>query len=56
MTLPGETEAGSAGDATMPRDNLVGSSSRGLAAREALLSRCTLTTRNESSDDETLVL
>ena len=27
----------------MPRDNRVGSSSRCLAAREALLSRCTLT-------------
>jgi len=35
----------------MPRDNLVGSSSRCLAAREALLSRCALTTSTESSDD-----
>ena len=29
----------------MPRDNLAGSSSRCPAARDALLSRCTLTTR-----------
>jgi hypothetical protein len=29
----------------MPRDNLAGSSSRCLAAREPILSRCTLRTR-----------
>src|SRR5579862_8036990 len=41
--LPGETEAGLCRKATMPRDNRVGSSSRCLAARHALLSRCSLT-------------
>jgi hypothetical protein len=44
MNLPGETEAGSARDATMLRDNLAGASIRCLAARKALPSLCTLTT------------
>ena len=43
--LAGRNGGGLCRDATMPRDNLAGSSSRCPAARDALLSRCTLTTR-----------
>jgi len=40
----------------MPRDNLAGSSSRCLAAREGRLPRCTLTSRRSSSDDKSSCL
>jgi hypothetical protein len=40
--LAGRNGSGLCGDATMPRDSPVGSSSRCSAAREALLPRCTL--------------
>src|SRR6184192_2698630 len=43
--IAGRNGGGLCRDATMPRDNLAGSSSRCPAARDALLSRCTLTTR-----------
>jgi len=39
----GRNGSGHCGDATMPRDNPEGSSSRCSAAREVLLSRCRLT-------------
>src|SRR5215831_15701036 len=42
MNLPGETEAGLCREATISRDNRAGSSSRCLAAREPILSRCAL--------------
>src|SRR5579872_893551 len=40
--LAGRNGSGHCGDATMPRDNPEGSSSRCSAAREVLLPRCTL--------------
>ena len=51
MNLPGETEAGLCRDATMLRDNLAGSSSRCLAAREPILSRCALRGKSHRTID-----
>jgi hypothetical protein len=49
--LAGRNGSGHCGDATMPRDNLAGSSSRCLAAREPILSRCALRGKSHRTID-----